>query len=213
MRLSSLIIIVATAILVRGADNSTIVGNSTISLNATDIQILANITANLTAEEYYGAAIPPWGDDGTPGWYYGDYPERLGNLTLPWLKDGRLCWYLNQYKSGFWCPDPENSDGYKMSFSNNTGAVEGSDYLTYGLVDTVHECKSMCNGVPECVFINTYHDVNGKDGSPLLTCALFSQKHTVADATNVGGQTQPDGSIDYITNSDGYYNSTLINKE
>lgn len=88
MRFSPLLITFAAAILVRGADNDTIVGNSTVSLNATDIQILANITANLTAEEYYGAAIPPWGDDGTPGWYYGDYPEYLGNLTLPWLKDG-----------------------------------------------------------------------------------------------------------------------------
>lgn len=88
MRFSPLFITSAAAILVRGADNDTIVGNSTVSLNATDIQILANITANLTAEEYYGAAIPPWDGDGTPGWYYGDYPEYLGNLTLPWLKDG-----------------------------------------------------------------------------------------------------------------------------
>ncbi len=157
MRFSPLLITFAAAILVRGADNDTIVGNSTVSLNATDIQILANITANLTAEEYYGAAIPPWDDDGTPGWYYGDYPEYLGNLTLPWLKDGvstialafpyipliqvlsqRVCWYLDLSKSGYWCPDPESSgDGYTKEFSNCTGAVEGSDYLTYGLVDTV----------------------------------------------------------------------------
>ena len=49
-----------------------------------------------------------------------------------------------------------------------------------------------------------YHDVNGKDGSPLLTCALFSKCHTAADADNRGGQTQPDGSVDFIINSDGY---------
>ncbi|KAK0499831.1 hypothetical protein EDD18DRAFT_864693 [Armillaria luteobubalina] len=206
MHFSPLFIAVAAATLVRGADNDTIVGNSTVALNATDIQILANITANLTAEEYYGAAIPPWGDDGTPGWYYGDYPEYLGNLTLPWLKDGRVCWYLDLTKSGFWCPDPENSgDGYTKVFSNYTGAVEGSDYLTYGLVDTVDDCKDMCDSVDGCVFINPYHDVNGKGGSPLLTCSLFSKYHNITDATNLGGQTQPDGSIDYITDSEGYY--------
>ena len=66
-----------------------------------------------------------------------------------------------------------------------------------------------------------YHDVNGKvrlpyfsyqhvpepslqNGSPLLTCALFKDCHTSSDAINYGGQTQPDGSVDYITDSDGW---------
>ncbi|KAK0206732.1 hypothetical protein DFS33DRAFT_615492 [Desarmillaria ectypa] len=239
MRLSSLLVTAATVILVRGADNTTvtgnttiagnattIIGNTTISLNSTEIQFLANLTANLTAEDYYGAAIPPWHHHCTPGWYYGDYPEDLpGNLTVPWLKDDMLCWYLDICKSGYWCPSPKpppaTGNGYTDVFSNYTGAVEGSDYLTYGLVDTVQDCKDMCNSVDGCVYINckwlsvrmspmpnflytAYHDVNGKGGSPLLTCSLFSKCHTIADATNVGGQTQSDGSINYITDSEGY---------
>jgi hypothetical protein len=49
-----------------------------------------------------------------------------------------------------------------------------------------------------------YYDVNGKDGSPLLTCALFYYSHTAADADNRGGQTQPNGFVDYIIDSDGF---------
>ena len=52
--------------------------------------------------------------------------------------------------------------------------------------------------------ISAYNDVNGKDGSTQLTCSLYAGCHTVAEATNVGGQTQPDGSINFIRNSDGY---------
>ena len=62
----------------------------------------------------------------------------------------------------------------------------------------------MCNTVAGCGFANTYHDVNGKDGSTKLTCSLFKLCHTQADATNTGGQTQPDGSVNYITESNGW---------
>ena len=51
---------------------------------------------------------------------------------------------------------------------------------------------------------SAYYDINGKDASPLLTCSLFSYCHTAADADNRGGQTEPDGSVDYIIDSDGY---------
>ncbi|KAG7449444.1 uncharacterized protein BT62DRAFT_887106 [Guyanagaster necrorhizus] len=215
MHLSSILVTTTVALLVRGADNDTTADSTTVSLNATEIQILAGVTTNLTAEEYYGAAIPPWDDDCTPGWYYGDYPEYVANLTIPWLKDGIVCWFLDLFQSlsDYECPEPEGSaadDGYTEVFSNYTGAVEGSDYLTYGLVDTcfsvylILDCKDMCDSVDGCVYINSYHDVNGKGGSPLLTCSLFSKCHSIADATNVGGQTQTDGSIDYITDSEGY---------
>ncbi|KAL0573851.1 hypothetical protein V5O48_008092 [Marasmius crinis-equi] len=96
-------------------------------------------------------------------------------------------------------------DGYyKQVFDGYDGAVQAYDYLTYGLVDTVDDCKAMCERVDGCHFINTYHDVNGKDGSPLLTCALFEKCHNKDEATNKGGQTQPDGSINYITDSAGF---------
>jgi hypothetical protein len=76
--------------------------------------------------------------------------------------------------------------------------------MTFGLVDTVDGCKAMCNSVSGCHFINSYHDVNGKDGSTQLTCSLFSLCHNADDADNRGGQSQPDGSIDFIINSDGF---------
>ncbi|EAU81963.1 hypothetical protein CC1G_09149 [Coprinopsis cinerea okayama7 len=103
-------------------------------------------------------------------------------------------------------PPPPPNDGYHQTFKNLTGATQSQvgDYLTFGLVDTVADCKVMCNSVPECNFANSYNDVNGKDGSTKLTCALYSKCHSDKDATNKGGQTQPDGSINYIRNSDGW---------
>ncbi|KAF5314267.1 hypothetical protein D9619_011820 [Psilocybe cf. subviscida] len=101
-------------------------------------------------------------------------------------------------------PTPTPTDGYTPVFSNITAAVQADDYMTFGLVDTVDDCKAMCNGVSGCKFINSYNDVNGKDGSTQLTCSLFSLCHTAADADNRGGQTQPDGSVDFIANSDGF---------
>ncbi|KAK0435734.1 hypothetical protein EV421DRAFT_1716475 [Armillaria borealis] len=98
----------------------------------------------------------------------------------------------------------------KPVFSNYTGAVQAADYLTFGLVDTVAACKDMCDSVEGCTFINPYHDVNGKDGSPLLPCSLFSKCHTKADADNFGGQTQPDGSVDFITDCAGFCKTVVI---
>jgi hypothetical protein len=43
-----------------------------------------------------------------------------------------------------------------------------------------------------------------QNGSPQLTCALFSKCLTAASADNCGGQSQPDDGINYITNSNGY---------
>lgn len=34
-------------------------------------------------------------------------------------------------------PPPPPNDGWKQVFNNLTGAIEGDDYLTFGLVDTV----------------------------------------------------------------------------
>ena len=46
--------------------------------------------------------------------------------------------------------------------------------------------------------------VFSQNGSPLLTCALFQYCHDASDATNYGGQTQPDGKVDYIADSNGW---------
>ncbi|KAK2462504.1 hypothetical protein APHAL10511_005474 [Amanita phalloides] len=89
-------------------------------------------------------------------------------------------------------------DGYKQNFRNLNDAIEAPDYLTYILVSTLDECLAKCDSIKGCKFANTYNDVHGKNGSPLITCSLYKHCHGAEDATNGGGQTQPDGSVDYI---------------
>ncbi|KAJ3497137.1 hypothetical protein NMY22_g19731 [Coprinellus aureogranulatus] len=139
-----------------------------------------------------------------------------GLLGVDWSEKNHynaplICKLLQLLPKKFHCPKPlpphqppPPSDGYTPTFQNLTGATQGDDYLTFGLVDTVADCKAMCNSVAGCGFVNTYHDVNGKDGSTQLTCSLFRGCHTAADATNTGGQTQPDGSVNYIRESSGW---------
>ncbi|KAJ3878460.1 hypothetical protein F5051DRAFT_428181 [Lentinula edodes] len=93
---------------------------------------------------------------------------------------------------------------YTAVFTDLDASIEGSGYITYGLVDTNADCETFCNTVSNCIFLNSYYDVNGKDESPKLTCSLYSVVHTAAEATNKGGQTEPDGFMDYIANSSGY---------
>ncbi|KAJ7602452.1 hypothetical protein DFH06DRAFT_951418, partial [Mycena polygramma] len=83
-------------------------------------------------------------------------------------------------------------------------AAQSPDYLTFGFTDTVDDCAALCDTVETCVSFNLYHDVNGKDGSDLLTCALFGSYVTPDQATNCGGQVQPDGTIDELTDSDAF---------
>lgn len=50
-----------------------------------------------------------------------------------------------------------------------------------------------------------YYDVNAKDGSTQLTCALFQKCHTIVDSTNLGGQDQLGaGDLNHIMESDGW---------
>ncbi|KAF8213011.1 hypothetical protein K438DRAFT_1566184 [Mycena galopus ATCC 62051] len=98
---------------------------------------------------------------------------------------------------------PAPSPEYTQSFSDLDCAAQDDSYLTYGLVNTVDDCEAMCSSVSGCTFINTYHDVNGKNGSTQLTCSLFSECLTQSSADNCGGQVQSNGTT-YITNSDGY---------
>ncbi|KAK0463452.1 uncharacterized protein EV420DRAFT_1089383 [Desarmillaria tabescens] len=186
-------------------------------LDGRAVETVASLSAKINKDNCYGAPVAPWKPGCSPGWYYGDHPP---SGSLPCLKDGLICLILEILDLGFLCPPPpplhptppNNGGGYEEVFSNYTGAVQSEvpgDYLTYGLVDTVQDCMIMCNNIKECFFFNTYHDVHGKNGSPLLTCSLFSKCHTIADADNRGGQTQPDGTVDYITDSAGYCNGTI----
>ncbi|KAF8341796.1 hypothetical protein F5887DRAFT_976045 [Amanita rubescens] len=91
-------------------------------------------------------------------------------------------------------PAKRDDPHYFSTFRHRKAAtVSPPDYLTYELRETVLECQEACNEVVGCNF----------GGSPLLTCALFKECHDASSATN-SGQTQPDGSEDYITDSDGW---------
>ncbi|KAF5362938.1 hypothetical protein D9758_007077 [Tetrapyrgos nigripes] len=191
--------------------------------SSTNAALSITLGSTMTTANHYGAPIPPWKKGAKPGWYYGDHPEHLDifKFFLPHLKDSLICKLLDLLPFCLHCPKPHApppppppqypppsppppSDGWKQTFSDLTAATQADGYLTYGLVDTVDDCKAMCSSVQGCVFINTYHDVNGKDGSPLLTCSLYTACQGPETAINAGGQSQPDGSINYITNSDGF---------
>lgn len=173
-----------------------------------DLDLTNMLEVDLSDGNRYGAPHAPWSLNARPGWYYGIHPERYPHLRC--LR-GWICKLLWCFPHVIQCPKPPHvppkpptSDGYTQTFANLTGATQASDYLTFGLVDTIADCKTMCNSVNGCEFVNTYHDVNGKDGSTQLTCSLFSSCHTSSDAINTGGQTQPDGSVNFIRSSDGW---------
>ncbi|KIK54323.1 hypothetical protein GYMLUDRAFT_177527 [Collybiopsis luxurians FD-317 M1] len=168
-----------------------------------DNESTESIVASLTASNHFGAPNAPQVAGATPGWYFGDDPASADGL--PWLKDPDLCASLAADPTALHCPAGTAFRGtYYEVFYGLNASIQAPDYMTFGLVDTVSDCETMCDSVTGCNFINPYHDVNGKDGSPLLTCSLYSQFHTAADADNFGGQTQSDGSIDFITDSAGY---------
>ncbi|KAF7350060.1 hypothetical protein MVEN_01307700 [Mycena venus] len=163
----------------------------------------------LTSANHYGAPIAPWKAGHYPGWYYGK--GRSAQSLLTSLSSFASSWIFSPSgttaPSRLRTPPPHNPPPppeYSQTFYSLTCAIQDDSYLTYGLVDTVADCEAMCDSVYGCTFFNTYHDVNGKNGSPQLTCALFEKCLTASSADNCGGQTQPDGTIDYITNSDGY---------
>ncbi|KIL59823.1 hypothetical protein M378DRAFT_969176 [Amanita muscaria Koide BX008] len=152
-----------------------------------------------TSDHRFGASIPPWNSGAHPGWYFGKdfdrHPDLFGFTPS-------TCRILDAVTIGLRCPRGlplAPFHGYLETFSNLNGATQASDYITFGLVDTIAHCISMCNNVQGCGFVNTYHDVNGKKGSPLLTCSLFKKCHNASDATNHGGQNR-----DQITKSYGW---------
>ncbi|KAF7313881.1 hypothetical protein HMN09_00545900 [Mycena chlorophos] len=159
----------------------------------------------LTAGNHYNCPLPPWEKGSEPGWHYG---HSSPPPHIPCLKHGNTCSLLEilDQPGCFHCPPKSTPPEYTKTFSNLTCAAQDDSYLTYGLTDTVEDCQTMCDAVDGCTFINTYHDNNAadKDYSPLLTCALFSKCLTASSADNCGGQGQPDGGIEFITQSYGY---------
>ncbi|KAF8622815.1 hypothetical protein AX15_006737 [Amanita polypyramis BW_CC] len=137
MRLASLLI---------GLGSAIVVSSSTINAR--------QIPSGFSAGNHYNAPIPPWVVGAQPGWYYGNYP---GNHPGLFCLTPLICTLLDILHLGFLCPSrtPPTTDGYYETFNNLTGATEASDYLTYGLVDTVTECLAMCNSVTGCSFVNS----------------------------------------------------------
>ncbi|KAF9055012.1 hypothetical protein BDZ89DRAFT_2672 [Hymenopellis radicata] len=177
------------------------------STAASTATLTLELSATLNEENCYGAPTPPWEAGCKPGWYYGDFPNTLENVCV-WLKDSLICELLDLLPLCMHCPNPVQEPPKEPSKpckgTNYKCAVQADDYLTYGLVDTIKDCDTMCKGVKGCGFYNTYHDNNAKDGSTKLTCALFKYCHGSKDADNCGGQTQKNGSQNYITESQGF---------
>lgn len=98
---------------------------------------------------------------------------------------------------------------YEVVFKGLDSAVQAPDYITYTLVETVNECADFCNSVPTCGFFNSFHDASHNHAT-LLSCALYVHMHDTSDATNHGGQTQPDGSLNFIRDSSGYGKTVSI---
>ncbi|KDR70775.1 hypothetical protein GALMADRAFT_46054, partial [Galerina marginata CBS 339.88] len=168
------------------------------------IDINAVLGFDAGPDNFYNAPTPPWVAGATPGWYYGPNPQKYPDMWTLHDMMCRLLWYYPDALHFTITVAPAPSDGYIETFDNITAAVQADDFMTFGLVETVDDCKAMCDSVPGCTFVNSFHDVNGKGGSTDLTCSLFKFCHTSADADNAGGQSQPDGSIDFIINSDGW---------
>ncbi|KAK7453410.1 hypothetical protein VKT23_011675 [Stygiomarasmius scandens] len=90
---------------------------------------------------------------------------------------------------------------FEVVFQNLTAAISAPGFLTFSLVDTVAECEAFCTTVEGCVFLNAFNDVHGKGNSTALTCSVYDACHNATEATNVGGQTEPDGTVNFIRNS------------
>ncbi|KAJ7916050.1 hypothetical protein B0H13DRAFT_2451204 [Mycena leptocephala] len=99
---------------------------------------------------------------------------------------------------------PTAAPCFTTAFENLDASIHGDDYLSYILTDTVQECIDFCACRPDgCAFANPYFDNNAKN-TTMLTCAYYAGCHSAADATNTGGQTEPDGSLSTISSSSGY---------
>ncbi|KAJ6466823.1 hypothetical protein C8R45DRAFT_478851 [Mycena sanguinolenta] len=179
--------------------------------------------SSLTQQDCYGAPIPPWQPGSCPGWYYGQLDCAPSGLTcIVGVVENLLCELL-----GLLCPVPppptppppppigspppkvDPPQGYSFAYQNYTCATEVwpiSDYITFGLVQSIQGCANMCTGKSECKFANSYHDNNvgsGKNYTTLLTCSMFTVVTTKVNATNCGGQDQKGGGLTNISESYG----------
>ncbi|KAF7374022.1 Fruit-body specific protein a [Mycena sanguinolenta] len=101
-------------------------------------------------------------------------------------------------------PTPSAAACATVAFQNLNASIQGDDFLTFTLTETVEECLDFCACLPggQCGFANPNFD-NAKN-TTMLTCAVYAGCHTAADATNTGGQSLPGGGVSTVTNSSGF---------
>ncbi|KAF8140732.1 hypothetical protein K438DRAFT_1995720 [Mycena galopus ATCC 62051] len=99
---------------------------------------------------------------------------------------------------------PPPPPGYSYGYYDLNCATEEwppQDYITYGIVDGLQSCATMCSNILDCVFANCYHDNNASKNTTLFTCAMFTVVTSIANATNCGNQNQGTGALTSISDS------------
>ncbi|PPR02255.1 hypothetical protein CVT26_011723 [Gymnopilus dilepis] len=103
--------------------------------------------------------------------------------------------------------------------SDRDASIQGTAYLTFGLVDNstynVDACLSFCDSVEQCVFANLFYEHNnpGLDTEfSNLKCALYADVHSASEKLNFGGQqlAPPPAGLTYIQDSSGWSSKTLV---
>ncbi|TFK65076.1 hypothetical protein BDN72DRAFT_881158 [Pluteus cervinus] len=98
--------------------------------------------------------------------------------------------------------------------SDRDGSIQGTAYLTFTRLDTydVGACKTFCDGIEACVFVNIFYEYNSDATyNPQIKCAAYADIHSAAEKTNTGGQQLlplPAGTS-YIQESEGYAADSL----
>ncbi|KAJ7813509.1 hypothetical protein B0H14DRAFT_3477808 [Mycena olivaceomarginata] len=125
---------------------------STLIVAAASVAATANFSSasvalagGFTEKNCYGAPIPPWKAGHHPGWYYGSSTAPQG---ISCVLDTFFCELLSLFPSGYHFPTPlPPPPKFTEVFYNLECASQDDSYLTYGLVDTVADCKAMCESV------------------------------------------------------------------
>jgi len=103
--------------------------------------------------------------------------------------------------------------------NDRDASIEGTAYLTFGLVDNstynVDACLAFCDSVDQCVFANLFYELNNpglESEFSNLKCALYADVHSAAEKLNFGGQqlAPPPAGLTFIQDSSGWSSKTLV---
>ncbi|KAJ7303446.1 hypothetical protein DFH08DRAFT_825904 [Mycena albidolilacea] len=98
-------------------------------------------------------------------------------------------------------PTPTAAACATVAFENLNASIHGDDFLTFTLTETVE-----ANFDNAKCFLSKERTINPAQtqNTTMLTCAVYAGCHTVADATNTGGQPLPGGGVSTVTKSSGF---------